>query len=193
MTPLIERHEIKNPSVIKYMITSIIHNAGKLFSINKFYQDLKSQGYQIGKDNLYEYAAYIEDAYLSFFVGVYDLSVRKAQVNPKKSYAIDPGMIRALTMEYERDLGRVFENIVYLDLRRLGHEVHYYLTSERYKVDFLVKASFGKKKLFQVALEVQDEKTKEREERALEIGMKELGVEGDLITLHSYLSRGIKF
>jgi predicted AAA+ superfamily ATPase len=175
------------------MITSIIHNAGKLFSINKFYQDLKSQGYQIGKDNLYEYAAYIEDAYLSFFVGVYDLSVRKAQVNPKKSYAIDPGMIRALTMEYERDLGRVFENIVYLDLRRLGHEVHYYLTSERYKVDFLVKASFGKKKLFQVALEVQDEKTKEREERALEIGMKELGVEGDLITLHSYLSRGIKF
>ena len=102
-------------------------------------------------------------------------------------------MIRALTWEYEKDLGRVFENIVYLDLRRLGHEVHYYLTSERYEVDFLVKSSSGKKKLFQVVWEVFDEKTLEREERALYAAMKELQIEGELVTLDSYLRKGISF
>lgn len=190
---IIERHAIKNPSVIKYMIRSMIHNSGKLFSVNKFYQDVKSQGYQVGKDSLYEYAEHLEDAYLVFFMEVYDSSIRRVQSNSKKIYSIAPGMIRALTWEYEKDLGRVFENIVYLDLRRLGHEVHYYLTSERYEVDFLVKSSSGKKKLFQVVWEVFDEKTLEREERALYAAMKELQIEGELVTLDSYLRKGISF
>ncbi|MBX9923023.1 MAG: DUF4143 domain-containing protein [Rhabdochlamydiaceae bacterium] len=190
---IIERYAIKNPSVIKYMIRSMIHNSGKLFSVNKFYQDVKSQGYQVGKDSLYEYAEHLEDAYLVFFMEVYDSSIRRVQSNSKKIYSIAPGMIRALTLEYEKDLGRVFENIVYLDLRRLGHEVHYYLTSERYEVDFLVKSSSGKKKLFQVVWEVFDEKTLEREERALYAAMKELQIEGELVTLDSYLRKGISF
>jgi hypothetical protein len=87
---IIERHAIKNPSVIKYMIRSMIHNSGKLFSVNKFYQDVKSQGYQVGKDSLYEYAEHLEDAYLVFFMEVYDSSIRRVQSNSKKIYSIDP-------------------------------------------------------------------------------------------------------
>lgn len=33
------------------------------------------------------------------------------------------GMVRSLTLDYEKDLGRLFENVVYLDLRRQGYEV----------------------------------------------------------------------
>ncbi len=65
---IIERHNIKNTTLIKYMILSMIHNVGKPFSVNKFYNDLKSQGYQIGKDILYEYVDHIEDAYLAFLL-----------------------------------------------------------------------------------------------------------------------------
>lgn len=43
------------------MILSMIHNVGKPFTVNKFYNDIKSRGYQIGKDILYEYADHIED------------------------------------------------------------------------------------------------------------------------------------
>lgn len=188
---IIERYEVKNPTVIKYMILSVMHNAGKPFAINKFYNDLKTQGHSIGKDTLYEYADYIEDAYVAFPTPLFDLSLRKVQTNPKKLYSIDPGLVRALTLDYEKDLGRLFENIVYLDLRRLGCKVHYYLTEERYEVDFLAQTSRGAKKLFQVAWEIKEEKTREREERALQAGMKELKVEGSLITLGSYLREGI--
>lgn len=189
---IIERHNIKNPTLIKYMILSMIHNVGKPFAVNKFYNDVKSQGYQIGKDILYEYADYTEDAYLAFPVAVYDQSIRKTYTNPKKLYAIDPGMIRALTLDYESDLGRLFENVVYLDLKRLGCTINYYLTEERYEIDFLAQTPRGHKKFFQVTWDMHDAKTMERETRALQAGMQELKIEGEIITLDSYLREGIK-
>lgn len=189
---IIERHNIKNPTLIKYMILSMIHNVGKPFAVNKFYNDIKSQGYQIGKDILYEYADHMEDAYLAFPVAIYDKSIRKTHTNPKKLYAIDPGMIRALTLNYESDLGRLFENIVYLDLKRLGCKISYYLTAERYEIDFIAQTPRGHQKFFQVAWDMQDANTIEREKRALQAGMKELKIDGEIITLDSYLREGIK-
>jgi predicted AAA+ superfamily ATPase len=189
---LIERHNIKNPTLIKYMILSMIHNIGRPFSLNKFYKDLKSQGYQIGKDFLYEYADHIEDAYLAFSIAIYNKSIRKSTIHPKKLYAIDPGMIRALTLDYEGDLGRLFENIVYLDLKRLGCKVNYYITSEGYEIDFIVQTRRGHKKFFQVVWDMQDPDTAKREERALQAGMKELKIDGEIVTLDSYLRHGIK-
>lgn len=184
---IIERHQIKNPALIKYMMLSMIHNVARPFSIHKFYNDIKTQGYKIGKDILYEYVEHIEDAYLAFSVGMCDKSIRKVQVNPKKLYAIDPGLSRALTMDYERDLGRLFENVIFLDLKRHGYKVNYYLTSKRYEIDFVVQAPRGQKKMFQVCWDTEDQKTLDREQRALEEGMKELKIDGELVTLDSYL------
>ena len=189
---IIERHKITNPKVLKYMILSMIHNVGRPFAINKFYKDLRSQGYKISKNILYEYADHIEDVYLAFSVDLYDKSFRKTHTSPKKLYAIDPGMIRALTLDYENDLGRLFENIIYLDLKRLGCKINYYLTSERYEIDFVAKTPRGNKKFFQVCWNMQDAKTINREKRALQAGEKELKIDGELITLESYLNEGIK-
>lgn len=189
---IIERHNIKNPSLIKYMILSLIHNVSNPFSINKFYNDLKTKGYKTGKDILYDYADYIEDSYLAFFVPFYDKSLRKIQANPKKVYAIDPGIVRASTLDYEGDLGKLFENVIYLDLKRRGYQVHYYLTSDRYEIDFVVTFPRGEKKLFQVVWNIENDETFAREKRALKNGMKELGIDGKLITLESYLREGIK-
>ncbi|MDP1836530.1 MAG: ATP-binding protein [Chlamydiales bacterium] len=188
---IIERHNIKNPALIKYMILSMIHNVGKPFTVNKFYNEAKSRGYQIGKDILYEYTDHIEDAYLAFSVSMYDKSIRKTQTNPKKLYAIDSGMARALTFDYESDLGRLFENIVYLDLRRRGYKINYYLSSQRHEIDFLAQTARGQKKFFQVTWDMQDLNTVEREQRALQEGMRELKIDGEIITLDSYLRNGI--
>jgi hypothetical protein len=65
--------------------------------------------------------------------------------------------------------------------------INYYLTSEGYEIDFLVQTARGEKKFFQVAWEVEDKATLEREQRALQAGMKELNIKGELITLESYL------
>lgn len=188
---IIERHSVKNPALIKYMILSMIHNVAKPFAVNKFYNDIKSQGYQVGKDILYEYVDHIEDAYLTFPTPLFEKSIRKTYTNPKKLYMIDSGMARALTLDYEKDLGRLFENLVYLDLRRLGCQINTYNSSEGYEVDFLTQTPKGQKKLFQVVWEMNHPKTIEREQRALDSSIKELNIEGEIVTLDSYLRKGL--
>ena len=185
---VIERHQVKHPSIVKHLILSMIHSVGKPFAVNKFYNELKTRGFSLSKDILYDYVDHIEDAYLIFPTGIYERSIRKAQTRPKKMYAIDPGMVRALTLDHEGDLGRLFENVVFLDLKRLGYDVSYYVTSEGYEVDFLARGPRGVQKLVQVVWEMTESSTQERETRALKAGMAELKVEGQLITLESYLA-----
>lgn len=186
---IVERHNVKHPSLIKYMILTMIHTACRPFTVNKFYNDIKSQGWHVGKDILYDYADYIEEAYLSFGVPLYASSYRKIQTNPKKLYAIDPGMITATTLQ--NDLSKLFENCVYLDLRRLGCTIHYYLTQNNCEVDFLVQTPRGDKKLLQVTWEMVDQETIEREQYALQTAMEELKIEGTILSLDSYLQKGL--
>ncbi len=129
---------------------------------------------------------------MTFPLAIYDKSIRKIFTNPKKLYAIDPGLVRALTLDYENDLGRLFENVVCLDLKRLGCKVNYYLTSERYEIDFLAQTPRGHKKFFQIAWDMHDAKTIEREKRALQAGINGLKIDGEIITPDSYLREGIK-
>lgn len=187
-----ERYGIKQPSLIKYMIFSMLSNVSRPFSVNKFYNDIKSMGYQISKDTLYDYADYIEDAYLAFLVSMYDKSIRKVKTNPKKIFAVDPGLVKALRLNTKSDISKLFENVIYLDLRRQGYKVYYYLTKERYEVDFLVQNLQGKEKLIQVCWDMSDQKTLEREERALDVAQKELNIDGQIITLDSYLKDGVE-
>mgnify|MGYP006445432563 CR=1 FL=1 len=112
-------------------------------------------------------------------------------MNPQKKYAIDPGLVRALTLNNTDDLGRLFENVIYLDLRRLNCKINYYITFKNYEIDFLITTPRGTRKLFQVVWHMENEKTFIREKRALDAAISELGIDGQIITLESYLKDGI--
>ena len=84
-------------------------------------------------------------------------------------------------------VGKEFENLIYLDLKRQGKEVFYYKTKSGYEVDFVVTSKNEKPKLIQVAWDINDPETLEREERALRDAEKELGISGEIIDLQSYL------
>lgn len=183
---IIERHKITNIAVIKYMIIYLLKNNATNLTVNKFFNDLKSQGFTVGRSSVYDYLSYIEDAYLIFTVPLYSESIRKVQSNPKKIYAIDNGMVNANTMRLIKNNGRALENAVFLDLRRRGDKIYYYVTTEGYEVDFLSRTTKGELHLYQVAYEMKDEKTQTRETRALLAAEKELGVKGTIITKDNY-------
>lgn len=184
---IIERYEITNIAVIRYMIIYLLKNYATNFTVNKFFNDLKSQGFNVGRSSVYDYLTYIEDAYLIFTVPLYSESIRKVQSNPKKIYAIDNGMVNANTLSSMKNKGRALENAVFLDLRRKGDKIYYYITTEGYEIDFLTCDVEGNLHLYQVAYELEDEKTKIRENRALIAAEKELGIKGTLITKDNYL------
>lgn len=185
---IIERHGITNVTLIRYMIKTLLKNVASPFSVNKFHNDLKSQHITASKNTIYDYLQHIEDAYLLFMVPIYTESLRKTQTQPKKVYAVDPGLIQAYTLSLSPNYGHYFENLMYLDLRRRNHQIFYYHTQEGYEIDFLSKDPEGKMHLWQVVWDIQNKETLERELRALHAAEKELGIKGTLITPESYFS-----
>ncbi len=183
-----ERYGISNISLIKYLIKALINNVATRFSINKYYNDLKSQGISVSKNTLHDYLQYIEDAFLAFSVPIYAESLRKIQTTPKKCYLVDSGLYYAYSNSFSKNLGRIFENFIYLNLRRAGHEIQYYLTQSGFEVDFLTRSLRGEQKLYQVVWETEDSSTLVREERALAEAEQELGIKGEIITPQRFLA-----
>lgn len=188
---IVERYKISNIKLLKYFLTILLENISSRFSINKFYNDISSQGYKVGKDTLYNYLEHLEDAYLIYTVPIFTESLRTLETTPKKIYAVDNGLINANTFNLSLNFGKLLENQVYLDLRRQKKEVFYYKTSEGYEVDFIAKDREGHYEMIQVVWDQSDPITFEREERALRTAERELGIKGRIIDWEKYLKFSI--
>ena len=184
---IVERYHVTHIDLLKYLTTTLIKNAATIFSINKFYNDIKSQGYKVSKDTLHTYLYYLEDAFLIFSVSHYSESERLKHNKPKKIYAIDIGLIHAMSLSVNELYGKLFENLIYLDLRRQHKKIYYYVTQEGFEIDFITVDPSGHCECIQVCFDDSDEKTKARENRALLAAKKELGIEGKMITIRDYL------
>jgi len=90
---IIERHGISNPVAQRWLQRHLLGNPAAPFSIQKFYDALKSQGLPISKDSLHAFLAYFEDAFLIRTTSLFTASERQRMVNPRKAYPIDPGLI----------------------------------------------------------------------------------------------------
>jgi predicted AAA+ superfamily ATPase len=105
-------------------------------------------------------------------------------VNPRKIYAIDTGMVRACSRNLRPDWGRLLENYVFLELRRKYDLIEYYRTRGGREVDFLAVDRTGYRTLKQVAVDMQDTATRNRELKALDEAMDECGISrATIITL----------
>lgn len=184
---IIERYQIPNAQALRALIRQLLSTPATLFSINKFYNDLKSQGISCTKNLLYDYLEYLHDSYLIYPVSIYTRSERVRRTNPRKIYAIDTGLINAFLHQPPSDWGRLLENFVYMELRRRGFTIEYYRTQQNTEVDFITTTMKGEQTLYQVALNLNESSTRERELTALETAMKECHIrQGYILTLDTH-------
>ena len=157
---IVERYAISNHSFLKHLTKYCFTNIATLISMTKLYNDFKSQGFKISKDTVFNYFAYLEDAYALFLTPIYRNSVREEQRNPKKVYAVDAGFKKLYDYAISQDMSKLYENSVFLALRRKTKEIYYF--KERQEVDFYAKIE-GRPLLINVSVEIGDAQTKERE------------------------------
>ena len=112
-----------------------------------------------------EYLDDLEAAYLVFFVNHFSYSLKSQYTYPRKVYCVDPGMRGAVSFRFSSDIGRLLENVVFLQLRNLGDV--YYWKDGKTDIDFIVKKGENVASLYQVCYSVEDPKTKKREETNL--------------------------
>lgn len=179
---LIERYEIKNVAAVRYFIKRVMTNLTKPTSINRIYNELKSQSVSIGKNTLYELIEQTESIYLFFSLSKYDPSFTKESSSDKKYYCIDNGLRSILLNPQSEDNGKLLENIVFLHLRRqlpIQAGIHYFKGKK--ECDFLLTNQQEVTQLIQVTWDMHGTETRKREiegllEAAQATGCKELTI-----------------
>ena len=156
---MVERYKIRNFGVVKEMLLYLVNTTSFYFSTNKYYNLLKSQGKKISKNTLFTYLSCITDINFMFLVPKYG-KLKEQLANPKKVYVIDTGLVNAIAFKVSKDTGKLYENIVFIELKRRGKEIYYW--KNKHECDFLIKEGEIIKEVIQVCFELTEE-NKERE------------------------------
>jgi uncharacterized protein len=170
------RYHLEDLRALKELSYFLMSNPAGLISFNKLKGQLKLRSVNTVKN----YIDYLESAWLFFMVNVHDYSVRRQQIAPKKIYAIDTGLSKAVGFAFSPNRGRLLENLVFLSLRRREREIYYLALKTGQEVDFYLPRSG---QLIQVAENMAQKTTRDRELRALKGAMETLpGTRGLVLT-----------
>ncbi len=182
-----ERFRIRNDEALKTLLRLLINSTH--YSISKTYNTMKSMGISVGKNSLANYIKYIESSYFMISVPIISPKIKEEMQCKRKVYLIDNGFISALSTRFSKNLGRLYENAVALELlRRAGQDtaLHYWKDRFGKEVDFAVKKGITITNLIQVCHDITHPDTRERETSAILRASEELKCDDLLIITGSH-------
>ncbi len=185
---LIERYDIKSPFALRRFIEKLANVLTKPVSINKVYNELRSEGYRMDKNFIFDLAEYLQNIYLAFGIKKYSYSYNSRQRSPRKYYFVDNGFLYILSFyAANKEYGKLLENAVFDFLRKhygnlFTENIFYY--ANKFECDFLI---FDREKpltAIQVSYETTDAETLQREIRGLVAALDYIGQkQGFIITM----------
>ncbi|MFP4402949.1 MAG: ATP-binding protein [Candidatus Woesearchaeota archaeon] len=171
---ILQRNEIRSETQIKSLLYYLISNIGKEVSYNKL-KNLINVG---STNTIIQFMNHFKQSYLVFGLKKYDFSVKKQLINPKKIYCIDNGIIVLNSFSFSENIGRLLENLIFIELKRKGHEIYYH--KQKNECDFLIKERLKITSAIQVCYILNDE-NKKREIDGLIDAMKNYNLNSGLI------------
>lgn len=181
---VVERHGVGNVAALRRLIRRLLGHPATSFSIHRFHQDMQAQGVACGKNALHEMLDHLTDAFLVQSVDIDTRSERQRLVNPRRIYPIDTGLAQAFCGGPDADRGRLLETLVFLDLRRRGHEIHYFRSDQGLETDFIARPGRADALAIQVTESLTEPATREREVRGLGAALQAHGLgAGTIVTL----------
>ena len=162
---IIQRNNVKNVDLLDRIMRFVMYNIGQSFSANKIYKRLKQDMVNLSVNTIYNYLKFFENACLIYQVKREDLQGKKILKYDEKYYLCDLGFRQAIIGNNQRDITRVIENIVYMELLRRGYEITIGKV-DNLEVDFVCKKQ-NEPIYIQVSYLLASEETIEREFKPL--------------------------
>jgi predicted AAA+ superfamily ATPase len=182
-----ERYKIRNDEALRALLRLLVNSTQ--YSISKTYNTMKSMGYTVGKTSLANYISYIESSYFLISIPILSPKIKEQMQCPRKAYLIDNGFISALSTRFSKNVGRLYENAVALELLRRSDNntsINYWKDRFGKEVDFVIKAGDTVRELVQVCYDVEHPDTKAREVNALLRASEELKCDDMMVVTGGY-------
>ena len=168
------RYKIRDIQALRELAKYLISNFSKEITYGKLKNLINIKDVHTVKN----YVEYLERAYLIFQVRRFSFKLKSQMLSPRKVYAVDTGLINTVSFKFSENIGRLMENLVFLELLRrrsykfADYEIYYWKDAKG-EVDFVVKSENKVTQLIQVTYELNKENF-EREVAPLLKASKEL-------------------
>lgn len=167
---IIARFSIRNIKEFKELCLYLCSNIATIYS----YENLKDIINAKNITTIKNYLGYLEDVFLFFRLSLFDYSIKRQIYNPWKFYIVDIGLSQTIGFKTFLKIVHIYENLVFLELKRQNKDIFYWKSKDGKEVDFIVKEGIKITEAIQVWYDINNPKTKEREISALISVYKEL-------------------
>ncbi len=192
----LNRYNIKNVRTFKELANYLISNFSNEMTYSKLSKIFNIKDVHTTKN----YVEYLKEAFIVVSLDRFSYKLKQHFIAPKKVYVIDHGICNFLAMRNSKDIGKVMENIVCVELLRkktIDHniELFYWKDHQQNEIDFVVKKGNKINELIQVCYDLSEIKTKNREVDSILKASKELRCKNLTIITWDYEAeeKNIKF
>ena len=160
-----QKYNIQNIGLMDSLTEFLMDNVSNLTSYRKVANILNQASINTNDKTIANYINYLCDAFAFYKIRRYDIQGKRYLSSVDKYYLVDQTFKYAKLGTKNMNYGRIYENIVAIELLRRGYEVY---VGELYnaEIDF-VAMKMNEKIYIQVSDNISDDKTFEREVRPL--------------------------
>jgi predicted AAA+ superfamily ATPase len=163
-----QRYTIYDKRAFGNVAKFIAANIGSAISPNSISKALKAYNQTIHNTTVEKYIEYLTESFVFYCVHRFDIKGKKQLATQEKYYLVDVGLLNVLLGRDRRtDRGHLLENIVYLELLRRGYKI-WTGTLRNGEIDFTAKNRHGEIEYYQVAWDISNSETENREFSPLE-------------------------
>ena len=121
---LIKKYKIRNKYLIEYLSNYLIDNIANITSVRNISDTLNKNNLDTNNKTISSYVKYLCNAYAFYKFSRYDIKGKKHLTSSDKYFLSDHSFKYAILGTKNMDYGRVYENIVAIELLRRGYEVY---------------------------------------------------------------------